>query len=218
MFCGRENANYIHANRYPVAAAQNLPQHGRGMNRHHWVGPIVDSTVKPLLWWRGEGTKRLRRTGGSCTELSILWLTRLTTGGSVGAARGRAVIVAVAVAAAAVVVGVAGSASRDAGSGGEAMVTVAVVDAAGGEVAAGAVDGSVAVGVAGVSVAAGAMGSSVAVGVAVVVVAVVAAGVAGAAGVLVVAVVVVAGGLVAAERSLMALAATVSHMFTVIHS
>ena len=26
MFYGRENANYIHANRYPVAAAQNLPQ------------------------------------------------------------------------------------------------------------------------------------------------------------------------------------------------
>ena len=25
MFYGRENANYIRANRYPVAAAQNLP-------------------------------------------------------------------------------------------------------------------------------------------------------------------------------------------------
>ena len=30
MFYGRENANYIHANRYPVAAAQNLPQHSIG--------------------------------------------------------------------------------------------------------------------------------------------------------------------------------------------
>ena len=26
MFYGRGNANYIHANRYPVAAAQNPPQ------------------------------------------------------------------------------------------------------------------------------------------------------------------------------------------------
>ena len=33
MFYGRENANYIHANRYPVAAAQNLPQHLFGANR-----------------------------------------------------------------------------------------------------------------------------------------------------------------------------------------
>ena len=28
---GRENANYIHANRYPVAAAQNLPQQKKGI-------------------------------------------------------------------------------------------------------------------------------------------------------------------------------------------
>ena len=26
------------------------PVHVRGMNRLRWVGPIVDSTVKPLLW------------------------------------------------------------------------------------------------------------------------------------------------------------------------
>ena len=30
MFYGRENANYIHANRYTVAAAQNLPQQSGG--------------------------------------------------------------------------------------------------------------------------------------------------------------------------------------------
>ena len=38
---------------------------GSGANRLHWVGPVMDSTVKPLLWWPGEGTKRLRRIGGS---------------------------------------------------------------------------------------------------------------------------------------------------------
>ena len=38
------------------------PVHGRSVNRLHWVGPIGDSTVKPLLWWPGEGTKRLGRT------------------------------------------------------------------------------------------------------------------------------------------------------------
>ena len=72
---------------------------GRGMNRLHWVGAIVDSTAKPLLWWPGEGTKRLRRTGGSYIELATLWPTRLAIGSAAGAAGGRAVIVALVMAA-----------------------------------------------------------------------------------------------------------------------
>ena len=96
----------------------------RGANRLHWVGPIADSTVKPPLWRPGEGTKRLRRMGGSCMELATPWLTRLTTGGAASAAGGSAVIVAVAVAASesAAVVVVGGSMA--------AVVAVAVVVAA----------------------------------------------------------------------------------------
>ena len=79
---------------------------GRDANRRHWVGPIVDSTVKPLLWWPGDGTKRWRRTGGGSTKLATLWLTRLAIRGAAGAV-GRALIIAAAHAAVAVVVGVA---------------------------------------------------------------------------------------------------------------
>ena len=102
----------------------------RGTNRCHWVGPILDSTVKPLLWWPGEGTKRRRRTGGRSMELATLWPTRLTIRGVAGAAGGRAVIIAVADAAAAFAIGAVGGASCDAGSGGKVMVAVTAVVAA----------------------------------------------------------------------------------------
>ena len=54
MFYGRENANYIHANRYPVAAAQNLPQHYRDTNgRGNYTCGIARETAVRLLRFHG---------------------------------------------------------------------------------------------------------------------------------------------------------------------
>ena len=56
MFYGRENANYIQANRYPVAAALNLPQqvsnHSNGFS-----GTIVGVGVCLYLYLAACGPK-----------------------------------------------------------------------------------------------------------------------------------------------------------------
>ena len=64
MFYGRENANYIHANRYPVAAAQSIPQHkppSSSWGCGAWWGVLREGPLSALLFGQMRVRAKYRR-------------------------------------------------------------------------------------------------------------------------------------------------------------